>query len=79
MRRCIVCGCNIENCNLPAIRCEPCQKIYRKWYRKQWNYKKNITSLGGKPITLKEIRNYKGGALPDRCFNRNNEVEDENY
>lgn len=78
MRQCLVCGCNIEHRNKPAIRCETCQKTFRKWYMRQYRCLKTITKLGGKSITLKEIREYKGDKLPDRCFKRGNEV-DENY
>lgn len=46
---------------------------------RQYRKMKMITKLGGRPVTLKEIRNYKGGAVPDRCFTRSNEVDDENY
>ena len=37
-----------------------------------------ITKLGGRTITLNEIRNYKRGVIPDKCFIKNNEVNNEN-
>lgn len=75
MRTCAVCGCNIEERHVPAIRCEQCQENYRKWWRKNYDYRKKITKLGGQPITLKEIREYKGKKLPNKCFRKGNEVD----
>ena len=86
MRNCKVCGSNIDNRNKPAIRCESCQQLYRKWWRKQYDWKRKVTKLGGKPLgddstsegvrkILEEIRKYKYvKALPNRCFKRGNEA-----
>lgn len=78
MRQCIVCKCDIDHIHPPAVRCITCQRQYRLWYWKQKRRLRMLTKLGGKPITLDEIRNYNKKPLPDRCFRKCNEVNDEN-
>ena len=67
IKNCVDCIQHFE-CRGRNIRCSICQKIYRKkynqtcWQRNKCRYRNRwITHLGGLPITLKEIRNYKGG------------------
>ena len=68
---CPDCGKSFK-CLNRNYRCKECQRIYRLEYlciyHKEWwqdnkhhYFKRWITRLGGLPITLKEIRDYKGG------------------
>ena len=81
-KKCIDCGCEFEAHDSKQVRCKICQDIYRTEYqRAYWQHNKdkyidkNITKLGGMPITIKEIRNYNGETIADSEFTKNNEAK----
>lgn len=84
-RICIDCGKEFDAHDKQQVRCPDCQRIHKLqvmrnyWHRNSDKYiNRNLTTLGGKEVTMEDIKNYKGRVAKDSEFIKNNEAEDTN-
>lgn len=82
IKECVDCGRQFTIIAGKKVRCKECQEEYRRFYKREfWQQNKDrykeraLTQLGGRPVTLKEIRNYKGTTLSDSAFIESNEAQ----